>query len=397
MDNPDTVERSYPLFKRKHDHSSCFGNNCIISSYIYFKGQDRTGAIRNFGICLIIFLFFAFLLVGIKINLEIQEGYASFSFLGKNISLNLSNYLKQSPDSLLVFVLCLSLGLLSLYRLFKTKPGHLPDLRSQMEAVLGWGFLMTSLAYFFILLIWRWSANYYMLPITAYMSISLGFFTVHLLTDNQEGGLHFKFKSLISGLIVIVLLISRFYTIPYLHFIATAQRGFDRIENEVAQEAIKIKPVQQRIIDVDRPYFAEPPFERTLLYNLLGTPNFFWVGGRELLMESSEELKKQYNPKDPSPLLHLPPSEGDLVLIQTSIYPFNIELRGIGPHVMTDAEGRAELQILEQKIGLSLIKIQSWKDEWVVFKPWTLNKARLGFCSTIYRFSRASNNMSPIK
>jgi hypothetical protein len=369
-----------------------FGITCILFSNIYFKGRPRIIAFHNFLVFSIISLSFVLILIGIKVNHGIQEGYASSSFFGKNVLLNLRNYTNQSPDTLIIILLTFLLGLFSLIVPINKEAGSSSDNQSDLGFLIGWGAFATGLAYLVILLLWRITLNYYMLPVVTFFSISLGCFTASIFSTTREESTILR---AVKGVLVIgLVLLSSLYSIPYIHFIATAQRISDRIGNEVAQEAVKINSPQKRIVDLSQPYFAEPPVQRTLLYKISGFSDFSWVGGIELFTDLPIELKKLYNADNLSPLKKRPLSEGDLLLLATNSYPFNILLRGVGPHGLTSTLADNWLIKVEKETGLSLFKLRSWHAESVVYKPWTLKKSKLIFDSTIYRLGLMSN-MNP--
>jgi hypothetical protein len=168
-----------------------------------------------------------------------------------------------------------------------------------------------------------------------------------------------------------------------LHFVATAQRGFDVIENEASRELVHLSPIQRRVIDVERPSFSEQPLQRNLLYQISGNPDFAWVGGGGLLQEYPDAEKRLYDLSKPPPWQSRPPRTEDLFLVQASEYPFEIHLRGVGPHGLPLALVAKNVHMLQERLGLPLVEVRKWRSEWNVYQPWTLRKRKLVFSSVL--------------
>jgi hypothetical protein len=359
----------------------------VFFSWMYLPAPGSALAVRTFSFISVPLMSASLLLLVIRVKVlqATAHAYTTFTPNREVWITNLKFYVNQAPDILIISTACLIFGAARLWAGGRIKSSGQTGGRSDIEAVLGWILLLTGLAYFFLLLLWRWPTNYYMLPVAACISLSLGYF----LANSRLEGPGIKGRSMRWGTtaVLVVVGITRFYTFPYLHFIAIAQRGFDAIEDEVSREVVRINPIPRRVIDVERASFVEQPFQRDLLYRVSGNADFSWVGGGELLQEYPDEVKRLFGPSRPSPLDFHPPTIGDLILTQASSYPFNIWVRGRGPHVTSIAIAEEKAAKLEERIGACLVKLRSWESEWVVYKPWTLQRSKLVFRSVLYKTS----------
>jgi hypothetical protein len=359
----------------------------VFFSCICLPRSRRASAVKTFLLISALLFSASFLLLSLRATVlqGTENAYTAFNPDWEVAIGNLRFYVNESPDVLITAAVCLVLGIGRLWTSRRARPGRQSDEASDIEAVLGWTFLLTGMFYLLLLLLWRWPMNYYMLPVAACTSLSLGFLVASSGFKTQD----IQGRSLRWGttLLAVVVGVTRLYSIPYAHFVATAQRGFDVIEDEVSREVIRINPIHRRVIDVERASFVEQPIQRNLLYRVQGNSDVSWVGGGELFQEYPEATKRLYGFYKPSPLEDSPPRIGDLILIQGSTYPFRIMLRGIGPHVTSIELAGRKVEALEERIGASLVDLRTWHYEWGVYKPWTLQRAKLVFQSVLYKAS----------
>lgn len=284
---------------------------------------------------------------------------------------NMKFYLSQSPDLILLLGGCV-LAVFAGWAVFRGRSGtdtHL-DFQSRAAFIFGISTLAAALGYYLILLVWRGQVNYYMLPVGTLLSLAVGLLAALLHVRRKQGMRLLRYCTL--GILLTAAGAGRLYSIPYNDFIAKAQRGFDRLEDTVAKEALRIGPIQKRVIDVERASFVEQPLQRNLLYRLWGYPEFQWVGAGEICQSYSDDVRKAFGDTGTADKSVPPPSAGDLVLFTSITYPFAIELRGIGPRGRSHDDRVRCLRIWNDMFDSPMSVRGSWKSAFKVFEPWTM-------------------------
>jgi hypothetical protein len=358
----------------------------VLASLVQLSDPYRKKAVWTFFMVSIVSITIVLSLLFIRLRaLKVMENaYTTFTPNLNVILSNIAAYVRQSPDVLFVIFACFLFGVARLWNTWRDR-GEVRNGRYDAAAVMGWSSMATALAYFSILLVWKFNSNYYMLPVAACASLATGYFWASRGDRRKDHRLLRWF----GAILLITVGVTRFYSIPYLHFIATAQRGSDEIGDAVARIGLESNLKYHRIIDIAMPSFVEQPYQRNLLYRALSAPHFSWVGGGELLQQYPEALKQLFGNTNPSPLQDSPPNEDDLFLVGSSSYPFDIELRGIGPYVTTRSASDQLVKRFEERTGLSMSELQTWHKEWTVYQPWTLRKAKLEFRSVVFRCKTA--------
>jgi hypothetical protein len=364
---------------------AALGPTGVFFSRLCMPESRRSLAVKVFLFVSLLLFSAGALLVGLKIVLlaGTEHAYTTFALSADLALSNLASYLTQGPDVLIIIASCAALGVIRFVVGRRVPRGTQTREGCDIQAVMGFTYLITAVAYLFVLLLWRWPMNYYLLPVAVCISLSLG----HLVTASGVAGVPFNTsrERFCAIALVIIACGTRLYSIPYLHFVATAQRGFDAIENQASRELVHLNPIQRRVIDVERPSFSEQPFQRNLLYQISGNPSFAWVGGGDLLQEYPETEKRLYDLSKPPPWQSRPPGTGDLFLVQASEYPFGIHLRGVGPNGLPLALWTPKIDILRKRTGLSLVEVRRWQSQWNVYEPWTLRRRKLVLRTAIYQ------------
>ncbi len=305
------------------------------------------------------------------------EGYTSFVPSLASIEANFSFYVNQTPDVLL-------LGLLGFFGCLAGFAAF--DRRNTLTTALAWGMWAGGCAQFAILLAWRWPLAYYMLPVGICFNFSLAFFCSDLLDSVKVRPRSWQRAFLVS--MPVVLLISAIYSIPYIHFIAHAQRGFDRVEDVIQNRIIEIDPAGKRVVDMDRTWFTEPPLQRTRLFHEKGRPDLRWVGAGELFQGFSKEQQRLYGNTTLPDLTLNPLIKGDLVLFQGSRYPFNNALRGIGNARTEPPDFDLKKTKAEQLTGYRFREVFRMEDATKVFSPLTFQPEELVFQGVLYEATK---------
>jgi hypothetical protein len=302
-------------------------------------------------------------------------GYTRFFPSLSSILANLSYYIRQTPDVMLLGFLGLGTGVFASLRSFPA---------NTLTMALAWGFLVGGFAQFGTLLVWRWPLGYYMLPVAFWFCLSLSLFIADLLDASRfDKGLQ-KANRVWVLAILAVILISRLYSVPYIHFIAQAQRGFDKQENAIQDKVIELDPIGKRVVDFDRVWFTEQPLQRTRLFKEKGRPEMKWIGAGELFHPVSEEMRRLYNNDSPPDLDTAPLRTGDLVLLQGAKYPFRIMLRGIGGRITDLPESKGKMKKIEQLTGHEFKEVFRLENTERVFQPWIFRPKELIFRGVLY-------------
>jgi hypothetical protein len=355
----------------------------IAASFLYLEQPFRKTAIRFFTYTAIIMLPVVALMILFYVYVlnSVKSAYTSISLNLSRALDNLVIYSWQSPDIFMIVFGCLILGGIHLF-LHRKNHKDLFEIQSRASAVMAWGMLATGMIYFMILLAWRFHSNYYMLPVGICASLSMGYFLTSTKTTHPDR--RHRFLRWSVGILLFLVVLGRFYSIPYLHFIATAQRGFDILEDQVFRETLAPQSTYRRVLDLSRVYFWEQPQQRNLLYQAFGATDHRWIGARDLLRPYSKEAKKLFQPKDVSPLEKAPPAVDDLLVIRSGRCPFNIELRGVTPSSLSYSTADREVQFFKEHIGLGASKRGVLGSRWTVFRPWSLRMDTLGFNYDLY-------------
>jgi hypothetical protein len=355
----------------------------MAASGIYLKQSHKWKAIKFFVWVSFITLPMVVILILLRAHALRITNYAYSSItlsFGQSLS-NLKSYFQQSPDILALAAACMIFGAIHLIR-HERKKGEPLEEQSQIAAVMAWSTLAIGLSYLLILLIWRMNMNYYMLPVGVCVSLSLGYFicsTKSANPDRRHGLLRWAVGFLLIGVVV-----SRVFSIPYLHFVAVAQRGFDIVEDQVFRETLKLNSSHPRILDIGRPYFVEQPYQRNYLYKAIGATDHSWVGARDMIQNYPEDFKRLFGVADPSPLEKAPPSINDLLVVQSGRCPFEIGIRGITPMIASFSSADSDVHEFEAYSDLVASKRQVLDSVWTVFKPWSLKMDKLEFRAVIY-------------
>jgi hypothetical protein len=364
-------------------------------SWLLLRGSQRALAVKTYLLVSVLFFFASGLLLGLRVILlaGTEQTYTTFSASLGSFLNNLMFYVSQAPDVVILTTACAAVGIIRSVVNRRARPAMQTQTESDIHTVMAFAYLISGVAYLFLLLLWRWPMNYYMLPVAACSSLALG----HLVAGagSEKGGVR---DASVRGCIIalaIVICITRLYSMPYLHFVATAQRGFDLVEDAVSREVVKLNPVRRRVIDLERASYGEQPIQRNLLYRIVGSTDFSWVGGGDLLLQYPEAEKRLNDLSKPPTWQTCPPKTGDLFLVQASAYPFEIYLRGIGPNGLTLNLFAPKVSMLQERIRLPLAEVRRWQSEWNVYKPWTLRRRKLVFRSVIYQAEvRAAHSSS---
>ena len=353
------------------------GISGLAAGYVY-RQVDKQKVISLFSVFSLsaIFSILLFLFLRVYVSQPQPGGYTSFFPSLETVSTNFSYYKSQTPDVLLLGILGFVGGLLSLSR---SSP------RNTVATTFAWGTWVGGWAQFGTLLVWRWPLGYYMLPVAFWFCISLALFMSGMLDAFKISDKLKKRNKQWLAAILAIILISRLYSLPYIHFIAHAQRGFDRQENAIQDKVIELDPIGKRVVDLDRVWFTEQPLQRTRLFNEKGRPDLKWVGAGELFHRVSEEMRRLYNNDSPPDLDTAPLRTGDLVLLQGIKYPFRIMLRGIGGTITDLSDFNGKMKKAENFTGCEFKEVFRLEDAEKVFQPWTFGPKQLIFRSILYK------------
>lgn len=229
---------------------------------------------------------------------------------------NLKFYLSQQPD---VFLLGMIAAFLLIRIVFQ-------DGRNRDNVLIAGSLFFAALAYIVMQLLWRWPLGYYLLVPAAFFAVAL---VIALGELDCEAGK----KKLILCCLSLVLL-SRFYTIPYLIYIARAQKAKDQVYTEAVEAYLEKARPGERLLVEDWPFYAEPVNQTNILIrNILQKKRFKVEGIHDLIHRAPvpATILKLYNVDRLPDNQARVPRKGDYLL---SFYGDNSmpwRLRGVSP------------------------------------------------------------------
>ncbi len=349
---------------------------------IYFSNKEiklhpLTGILWNFTMAILLAVVFWLCIKIWVLHRSNEYDYTRFIPTWDSVIYNLRFYVFQLQDILILGVLGIIAGLIILHKLKKINK-HLMPMMTVIN-ILGWGSYISGITYFCILILWRWPTGYYMLPVSLLFIISFVLFTSALLRICIEDKVCSNRLLVFTLTMLIIGISTRAYSIPYIYYIAKAQRGFDKIETQVQMESMEILNEGGRIVDLNRLWFVEQPIQRNLLFSIFGRPDLRWIGAGELFFPYSEDTRKLFHNTSPPELERNPLHRGDIILVHDLEYPFPITLRGIGPSPIVN------IKEAEALTGWMFTKIKKWEKSSIVFNPWTFRQGKLVFRSVLYQ------------
>jgi hypothetical protein len=338
---------------------------------------------RLFGGVLLLLLVIDLVWLGLKLGLRISGAggiYTDFAPRPESVIANLRFYFLNGTDVVLLggAALVVAVSLAILHHWDAPHSG-----RSRDRQAFVWGWLMVAVSYAALLLLWRWGLNYYLLPVALFLTLVLGVGLPDLVARTLHRG-SAKRRGFATGALVVsiaAVAASKAYSLPFIHYAATAQRTFDRLEARIQGLMLERSPPAQRVVDVDRTWFVEAPLQRSLLFDHLGRPDLEWVGAGEIFIPYDEDQLRLFHASGQRPVLEERPlQQGDLVLVHGIDYPIPLGVRAIGPGGFVSRSGiEGRVEALEERTGRALRLIDRAVRTHAVLTPWSLRPRVLSF------------------
>ena len=277
-------------------------------------------------------------------------------------------YWKQTPDVIVLFLVVF----VFLAVLIKRRVSADPTVMSDERIPLALGLWVSSALYIAVLVVWRLTMPYYMLPVSVMLIASLGLVMKHHLSGTKVA--------------MLVLLLTRFHTLPYNYYVAFAQRAHDWQESKAVEAVIAAKPGHSRIFDTATFSFCEPPIQRNILLKWAGADRVRYVGVGEAFSEAPAAWREAFgagNIKWKKPV----PKSGDYFLCSKINWPFSIQVRGVGSGKTSfgPAEFDQHVADIESRFGVELGSPLIQRANTTVLKPWSLKADRLAIETRLYR------------
>lgn len=243
--------------------------------------------------------------------------YTTYNITLEMIINNLKFYVSQQPDIFFLILICIFL-LILLYK----NTGEIYSNSFLFASAL----FFTGLAYILGQLIWRWALGYYLLVPSTFFCIVIGLTLGSLI--------HFhKFKKVIYISVTLILL-TRFYTIPYFHYIANSQKLQDKIYTKAIENYIQRANPGERLLVEQWLFYEEPVTQSNLLIEkILGKEQLYVVGTQDIIsnVAISSDILKLYNVNTIPDKANRSPRENDFILNLTGNRQSYWILRGYCP------------------------------------------------------------------
>jgi hypothetical protein len=289
---------------------------------------------------------------------------------------NALHYVTQSADVLILmalsFLACISW-------IYSNGLRSIVSGISRVPVMLGIGTFLSGSAYLVVLLAWNQGHSYYMLPVSMMYCISLALFLWLLFKEKPRRKIYFVLFAMI------VILFSRFFSLPFIHNMAMGQKDYDRLEASIRSYLHDYRPPNNRLLDTDWHYFEEPPFGNTMLLKIDGLKDIRWLGTAGLFTSYNDE-RGNYANREKNPLDDDPVNEKDVLLFSFARNPLPIVFRGM--LFPNDDEMNRRKQLLENATGWKLIEIKRWEVQRPVYLPWSFRRRPFFIGKVLYEIDR---------
>lgn len=297
-----------------------FGVICTLLSYVFVKEASVTKKLGVLTLANIAGVLLARLPYFLRESSAESNYTGSYTITFKLIQDNFLFYLKQQPD---IFIIGLALFPFLFYLLLTMKNKSLDD---KLFVIYTIGLYVISWGYICGLLIWRWPFGYYL-------------FISSCLFNLLAAVVIFKFirkpkPSFIATVIFILLiLLSKVYSIPYNYYVATTQKSMDKVYSDAIEQYMKLSKDGQRLFVEQWSSYDEQVFQSNRLLKILNKKGSEVVGVADLFNSTqlSEETKALYQIKDRPDKSERKPNVGDFVLVITGNKTAYWNLRGVAP------------------------------------------------------------------
>jgi len=245
--------------------------------------------------------------------------YISYSVTLDIFLKNLIFYTNQQPDVLFLGLLTPILAIIA----YKQK--HKGN-REGFIFASAW--FLTGAAYVLGLLIWRQPLGYYLFIPASFFSIAA---VIMASTLCQSSADKYKWMGYIA---IVLILLTRVYSIPYFSFISHAQTSQDKIYTEALGTYMQIAKPGERLLVEEWPFFAEPVTQSNILLTRIFGKEHLSVEGLQDIIDNvtiPAETLKLYQVSAVPETNTRHPRKNDYIMTMTGNRQSPWALRGIVP------------------------------------------------------------------
>ena len=184
----------------------------------------------------------------------------------------------------------------------------------------------TGVAYILGLLIWRMPQGYYLLVPASFFSIAIAIMLQALFRPS--------IFNRIGYIAIVLILLTRVYSIPYFSFIAHAQKYQDEIYTEAINHYMRTAKPDEKLLVEEWPFFVEQVVQSNRLLKEIFKKEYLNVEGVQDLinnMEISADILKLYQVSEIPNRESRYPRKNDYILTLTGNRQSPWVLRGISP------------------------------------------------------------------
>lgn len=218
----------------------------------------------------------------------------------------------------------------------------------------GEGFLFAAASFSFAavylggLLFWRQAFGYYLLIPAVFFCLAAAVL----------GGLLWGSKRGLVMAAAVFLVATRLYSLPYMHYIASAQKAQDEVYAEAMAAYVRLAGPGERLVVESWPFYAEPVTQSNRLLELWGRKDLSVAGVEDLLTggQVPAETLRLYGVAGVPDSAERAPRKGDYLLCLTGDRRGPWVLRGVSP--FSNEGSRYEEQ------GLGLARVSQRRIAW---------------------------------
>jgi len=297
---------------------------------IFFKYYTASCVI-SIGICRAIYCFLR--------PKKSTEDYIDYDISLELIINNFKFYVYQQPDLIIFAMISAILIVIKLYQIKQKR------IQLDRNYIITFALFLFAVAYFFIILIWRWPNGYYNLVPVAIFSIVIA----SIIFSIRDWRLKY--------FVYILIFLVKIYSMQYFLYIACSQKFQDKIYAQAVNIYMQNAKPDERLLVEQWPFYVEPVKQTNILIrDIYGKKELAVEGILDVIsnIEIDEKIKKMYMIDNVEDKMLREPREGDFVLAFTGDRRSSWILRGIAPYYNNES-------LLRKEIDMRLINAEQYK------------------------------------
>lgn len=253
-----------------------------------------------------------------------STAYTAVAFSLAVVKANLGYYFTQQPD-----VLLFGFAALGLVAYWGALICHSSCRPLRVHYCLVVAMLLAGWAYLTGMLFWKVGGSYYVyIPCALFQVVSIvaGLF-IYQAHRSQP------FPKLVYGLVVVMVIALKLYTLAYGYYVAASQRENDSMYYEAVREYLGVAKPGERLLFLQWNYYDEPPIQTRILIQQLYRQENEVFGIKTIYAgqdPSRTQLQLSLGGLVDSEVLW--PRKGDYILVQTGYKPAHWHVRGVAPY-----------------------------------------------------------------